>query len=94
LIKTRQRNNQFWGSEINTEALLIFLPKSATRFKDMPVPDFKMHLATTISNHILVKTPDIKQQSYYYSNVIFNSIIDNTQIFYVLKWRTKNAQRH
>jgi hypothetical protein len=33
LIKTRQRNNQFWGSEINTEALLIFLPKSATFLK-------------------------------------------------------------
>lgn len=69
----------FWGSEINTERF-DFSSKIGYVFKDMPYQSIGFQNA--FSNHnqqsyFGLNTYDIKQQSYY-SNVIFNSIIDNT----------------
>ena len=69
----------FWGSEINTERF-EFASKIGYVFKDMPYQSIGFQNA--FSNHnqqsyFGLKSYDIKQQSYY-SNIIFNSIIDNT----------------
>ncbi len=69
----------FWGSEINTERF-DFTSKMGYIFKDMPFQSIGFQNA--FSNHnqqsyFGLNQYDIKQQSYY-SNLIFNSIIDNT----------------
>ena len=70
---------QFWGSEINTERF-DFTSKVGYVFKDMPYQSIGFQNA--FSNHnqdsyFGLRQYDIKQQSYY-SNLIFNSIINNT----------------
>jgi outer membrane receptor for ferrienterochelin and colicin len=70
----------FWGSEINTERL-DFSSKIGYVFKDMPFQSIGFQNA--FSNHnqqsyFGLNQYDIKQQSLY-SNVIFNSIINNTK---------------
>lgn len=69
----------FWGSEINTQRFDI-ASKTGYVWKDMPFQSVGFQNAFT--NHIQqsyfgLNTYDIHQQSYY-SNLIFNSIIDNT----------------
>ena len=69
----------FWGSEINTERL-DFSSKVGYVFKDMPYQSIGFQNA--FSNHnqqsyFGLNQYNIKQQSYY-SNLIFNSIINNT----------------
>ena len=70
----------FWGSEINTERF-DFSSKIGYVFKDMPYQSIGFQNA--FSNHnqesyFGLNQYNIKQQSYY-SNLIFNSIIDNTR---------------
>ncbi|MCF6130936.1 TonB-dependent receptor plug domain-containing protein [Flavobacterium wongokense] len=70
----------YWGSEINTERL-DFSSKVGYVFKDMPYQSIGFQNA--FSNHnqqsyFGLNQYDIKQQSYY-SNLIFNSIINNTK---------------
>ena len=70
----------FWGSEINTERF-DFSSKVGYVFKDMPYQSIGFQNA--FSNHnqesyFGLNQYNIKQQSYY-SNLIFNSIIDNTR---------------
>ena len=70
----------FWGSEINTERF-DFTSKIGYVFKDMPYQSIGFQNA--FSNHnqesyFGLNQYNIKQQSYY-SNLIFNSIIDNTR---------------
>ena len=69
----------FWGSEINTERF-DFTSKVGYVFKDMPYQSIGFQNA--FSNHnqqsyFGLNQYNIKQSSYY-SNLIFNSIIDNT----------------
>ena len=69
----------FWGSEINTQRFDI-ASKTGYVWKDMPFQSIGFQNAFT--NHIQqsyfgLNTYDIHQQSYY-SNLIFNSIINNT----------------
>ncbi|HRG17885.1 MAG TPA: TonB-dependent receptor [Flavobacterium lutivivi] len=69
----------FWGSEINTQRFDI-ASKTGYVWKDMPFQSIGFQNAFT--NHIQqsyfgFNTYDIHQQSYY-SNLIFNSIINNT----------------
>ena len=69
----------FWGSEINTQRFDI-ASKTGYVWKDMPFRSIGFQNAFT--NHIQqsyfgLNTYDIHQQSYY-SNLIFNSIINNT----------------
>jgi outer membrane receptor for ferrienterochelin and colicins len=69
----------YWGSEINTERF-DFTSKINYVFKDMPYQSIGFQNA--FSNHnqqsyFGLNQYNIKQQSYY-SNLIFNSIIDNT----------------
>jgi outer membrane receptor for ferrienterochelin and colicin len=69
----------FWGSEINTQRFDI-ASKTGYVWKDMPFQSIGFQNA--FSNHIQqsyfgLNTYDIHQQSYY-SNLIFNSIINNT----------------
>jgi len=69
----------YWGSEINTERF-DFTSKIGYVFKDMPYQSIGFQNA--FSNHnqqsyFGLNQYNIKQQSYY-SNLIFNSIIDNT----------------
>ncbi len=69
-----------WGSEINTERF-DFASKIGYVFKDAPYQSIGFQNA--ISNHIQqsyfgLNQYDNKQQSYY-SNLIFNSIINNTR---------------
>lgn len=69
-----------WGSEINTERF-DFASKIGYVFKDAPYQSIGFQNA--VSNHIQqsffgLNQYDIKQQSYY-SNLIFNSIINNTK---------------
>lgn len=75
-----QGTANFWGSEINTERF-DFASKIGYVFKDMPFQSIGFQNA--FSNHnqqsyFGLNSYNIKQQSYY-SNVIFNSIIDNTK---------------
>ena len=70
----------YWGSEINTERI-DFSSKIGYVFKDMPFQSIGFQNA--FSNHnqesyFGLNQYNIKQQSYY-SNLIFNSIIDNTK---------------
>ncbi len=69
----------YWGSEINTDRF-DFSSKIGYVFKDMPYQSIGFQNA--FSNHnqesyFGLNQYDIKQQSYY-SNLIFNSIINNT----------------
>ncbi|GGC77527.1 TonB-dependent receptor [Flavobacterium lutivivi] len=69
----------FWGSEINTQRFDI-ASKTGYVWKDMPFQSIGFQNA--FINHIQqsyfgLNTYDIHQQSYY-SNLIFNSIINNT----------------
>jgi outer membrane receptor for ferrienterochelin and colicin len=70
----------FWGSEINTQRF-DFSSKVGYVFKDMPYQSIGFQNA--FSNHnqesyFGLNQYNIKQQSYY-SNLIFNSIINNTR---------------
>ena len=77
--KRDKGTTNFWGSEINTERF-DFASKIGYVFKDMPYQSIGFQNA--FSNHnqqsyFGLNNYNIKQQSYY-SNIIFNSIIDNT----------------
>ena len=77
--KRDKLTTNFWGSEINTERL-DFTSKIGYVFKDMPYQSIGFQNA--FSNHnqdsyFGLNQYNIKQQSYY-SNLIFNSIINNT----------------
>ena len=68
-----------WGSEINTERI-DFSSKVGYVFKDMPYQSIGFQNAFTSHNqqsYFGLNLYDIKQQSFY-SNLIFNSIINNT----------------
>lgn len=70
----------YWGSEINTERLDLS-SKIGYVFKDMPYQSIGFQNAITNHNqqsYFGLNQYDIKQQSYY-SNLIFNSIINNTK---------------
>lgn len=69
----------YWGSEINTERFDIST-KLGYVFPDMPFQSFGFQNAFNSHNqesYFGLKKYNIKQKSYY-SNLIFNSIIDNT----------------
>jgi outer membrane receptor for ferrienterochelin and colicin len=69
-----------WGSEIETERLDL-TSKLGYVFKDMPYQSIGFQNAFTLHNqqsYYGLNQYDIKQQSFY-SNVIFNSIINNTR---------------
>ncbi|MFY7740516.1 MAG: TonB-dependent receptor plug domain-containing protein [Flavobacterium sp.] len=77
--KRDKLTTNYWGSEINTERF-DFTSKIGYVFKDMPYQSIGFQNA--FSNHnqqsyFGLNQYNIKQQSYY-SNLIFNSIIDNT----------------
>lgn len=77
---TDRLTTNHWGSEINTERL-DFSSKVDYVFKDMPYQSIGFQNA--FSNHnqesyFGLNQYDIQQQSYY-SNLIFNSIINNTK---------------
>ncbi len=68
-----------WGSEINTDRF-DFSSKIGYVWKDMPYQSIGFQNAFTMHNqnsYFGLRTYDIKQNSFY-SNLIFNSIIDNT----------------
>ena len=76
---TDKFTTNYWGSEINTERIDLS-SKIGYVFKDMPFQSIGFQNA--FSNHIQqsyfgLNQYDIHQQSYY-SNLIFNSIINNT----------------
>lgn len=79
--RTRDKgSNLIWGSEINTERF-DFTSKIGYLFKDMPFQSIGFQNAYSNHNqdsYFGLKNYDIKQQSYY-SNLIFNSIINNTK---------------
>ena len=69
----------YWGSEINTQRV-DFSSKVGYVFKDMPYQSIGFQNAFSSHNqdsYFGLNRYDIKQQSYY-SNLIFNSIINNT----------------
>ncbi|MES2544916.1 MAG: TonB-dependent receptor [Bacteroidota bacterium] len=69
----------YWGSEINTERIDIST-KIGYVFKDMPFQSIGFQNAFNShdqDSYFGLRTYDIKQKSYY-SNLIFNSIVDNT----------------
>lgn len=69
-----------WGSEINTERIDL-ATKVGYVFKDMPFQSIGFQNAMSSHNqhsYFGLNTYDIRQRSYY-SNLIFNSIINNTQ---------------
>lgn len=77
--KRDKLTTNYWGSEINTERF-DFTSKIGYVFKDMPYQSIGFQNA--FSNHnqqsyFGLNQYNIKQQSYY-SNLILNSIIDNT----------------
>ena len=77
--KRDKLSTNYWGSEINTDRF-DFTSKIGYVFKDMPYQSIGFQNA--FSNHnqesyFGLNQYNIKQQSYY-SNLIFNSIIDNT----------------
>ena len=78
--KNRDRmTTNHWGSEINTDRF-DFTSKVGYVFKDMPYQSIGFQNAFSSHNqesYFGLNQYDIKQQSYY-SNLIFNSIIDNT----------------
>ncbi len=70
----------YWGSEINTERL-DFSSKIGYVFKDMPYQSIGFQNAFSSHNqesYFGLNQYNIRQQSYY-SNLIFNSIINNTK---------------
>ncbi len=70
----------YWGSEINTERLDLS-SKVGYVFKEMPFQSIGFQNAFTHHNqqsYFGLNQYDIKQQSFY-SNLIFNSIINNTR---------------
>lgn len=70
----------YWGSEIGTERI-DFSSKVGYVFKDMPYQSIGFQNAFSSHNqqsYFGLNQYDIKQQSYY-SNLIFNSIINNTK---------------
>lgn len=70
----------YWGSEISTERL-DFSSKVGYVWKDMPYQSIGFQNAFSSHNqqsYFGLNQYDIKQQSYY-SNLIFNSIINNTK---------------
>ena len=78
--KRDKLTTNFWGSEINTQRF-DFSSKVGYVFKDMPYQSIGFQNA--FSNHnqesyFGLNQYNIKQQSYY-SNLIFNSIINNTR---------------
>ncbi len=77
--KKDKLTTNYWGSEINTERL-DFTSKVGYVFKDMPFQSIGFQNAFSSHNqqsYFGLNQYDIKQQSYY-SNLIFNSIINNT----------------
>ena len=69
----------YWGSEINTERFDLS-SKIGYVFKDMPYQSIGFQNAFNSHNqnsYFGLNQYDIKQKSYY-SNLIFNSIINNT----------------
>ena len=69
----------YWGSEINTERIDV-ATKIGYVFKDMPYQSIGFQNAFTRhdqDSYFGLRDYDIRQSSYY-SNLIFNSIIDNT----------------
>lgn len=77
--RTAKGTTRFWGSEINTERLDV-ATKLGYVFKDMPYQSIGFQNAFTTHNqqsYFGLNQYNIKQNSYY-SNLIFNSIINNT----------------
>lgn len=77
--RTDKGTTRFWGSEINTERLDV-ATKLGYVFKDMPYQSIGFQNAFTTHNqqsYFGLNQYNIKQNSYY-SNLIFNSIINNT----------------
>ncbi|RXR20541.1 TonB-dependent receptor [Flavobacterium amnicola] len=77
--KKDKLTTNYWGSEINTQRF-DFSSKLGYVWKDMPYQSIGFQNAYTIHNqnsYFGLRTYDIKQKSFY-SNLIFNSIIDNT----------------
>ena len=77
--RTDKGTTRFWGSEINTERLDV-ATKLGYVFKDMPYQSIGFQNAFTTHNqqsYFGMNQYNIKQNSYY-SNLIFNSIINNT----------------
>lgn len=71
--------DNFWGSEIKTERLDL-ATKLGYVFRDMPYQSIGFQNAFSVHDqrsYFGLNRYDIRQQSYY-SNLIFNSIIDNT----------------
>lgn len=76
---TDKGTTHFWGSEINTERLDV-ATKLGYVFKDLPYQSIGFQNAFTSHNqqsYFGLSQFNIKQNSFY-SNLIFNSIIDNT----------------
>ena len=77
--RTDKGTTRFWGSEINTERLDV-ATKLGYVFKDLPYQSIGFQNAFTTHNqqsYFGMNQYNIKQNSYY-SNLIFNSIINNT----------------
>lgn len=77
---TDKLTTNYWGSEINTDRF-DFSSKVGYVFKDMPYQSIGFQNAYSNHNqqsYFGLNQYDIKQQSYY-SNLIFNSIINNTK---------------
>ena len=77
--KRDKLTTNYWGSEINTERI-DFTSKIGYVFKDMPFQSIGFQNAFSShdqQSYFGLNQYDIKQQSYY-SNLIFNSIINNT----------------
>lgn len=77
---TDRLTTNHWGSEINTDRF-DFSSKVGYVFKDMPYQSIGFQNAFSSHNqesYFGLNQYDIKQQSYY-SNLIFNSIINNTK---------------
>lgn len=77
--KKDKGTTSFWGSEINTERFDV-ATKIGYVFKDMPYQSIGFQNAFNSHNqnsYFGLNQYNIKQSSYY-SNLIFNSIIDNT----------------
>ncbi|MBP9849933.1 MAG: TonB-dependent receptor [Flavobacterium sp.] len=77
--KRDKLTTHYWGSEINTQRF-DFSSKLGYVWKEMPYQSIGFQNAYTMHNqdsYFGLRTYNIKQKSYY-SNLIFNSIINNT----------------
>ncbi|MES2811936.1 MAG: TonB-dependent receptor [Bacteroidota bacterium] len=77
--KTDKFTTNYWGSEINTQRFDLS-SKIGYVWKDMPYQSIGFQNAYTMHNqdsYFGLRTYDIKQKSFY-SNLIFNSIMNNT----------------